>query len=180
MRFELDLQVAMSSQDPLAKVQVPELPSEPQCLAWLQAAQQQLNVYDASPFTHDAYALTLRFVMAEESQQLNFDYRGIAKPTNVLSFPADDWADLALPAELLAELGTPHLGDLVFCVPVVDDEAQAMKISLEAHWAHLIIHGYLHLQGFDHIDEGDALVMEGLESKIMQQLGYADPYSLEP
>lgn len=166
--FELDIQVVLAD---------PQLPTEAQCKSWLAVAQAELVAYDAAEFAHQDYAMTLRFVDAPESQQLNHTYRAVNKPTNVLSFPADDWDDAGLPAELLAELGTPHLGDLVFCVPVMLREAQAMGITTEAHWAHLLIHGYLHLHGFDHLEDDEAAVMEGLESKIMRQLGFADPYA---
>ncbi|AHF00743.1 peptidase [Thiomicrospira aerophila AL3] len=166
--FELDIQVVQDD---------PQLPTEAQCLSWLAAAQAELIAYDADEFSDQNYAITLRFVDALESQQLNETYRGINKPTNVLSFPVDDWDEAGLPAELLAELGTPHVGDLVFCVPVMSAEAQEMAISPEAHWAHLLVHGYLHLHGFDHLKDDEAALMEGLESKIMCQLGFADPYS---
>ncbi|SFR53812.1 rRNA maturation RNase YbeY [Thiomicrospira sp. ALE5] len=165
--FELDIQVVEDD---------PELPTEAQCLGWLASAQAELVAFDADEFADQDYIITLRFVDAAESQQLNESYRGINKPTNVLSFPVDDWDDACLPPELLAELGRPHLGDLVFCVPVMLAEAQDMAIATEAHWAHLLIHGYLHLHGFDHIKDDEAALMERLESCILRKLGFADPY----
>jgi probable rRNA maturation factor len=166
--FELDLQIVYADG---------HLPSEADCLHWLMAAQAQLIDYDATEFAAQNYAISLRFVDAVESQELNHTYRGIAKPTNILSFPADDWGSVDIPAELRVELGTPHLGDLVFCVPVMLAEAESMDITPEAHWAHLLIHGYLHLHGFDHIENDEAALMEALESKIMLKLGLDDPYA---
>ena len=103
-----------------------------------------------------------------ESQSLNARYRGKDKPTNVLSFPADLPADLALPL----------LGDLVICAPVVIFEAREQGKTLEAHWAHMVVHGTLHLLGYDHIDEADADLMEALETRILTGLGYPAPYDL--
>lgn len=111
-------------------------------------------------------SLTIRLVDEAESQCLNRDYRGKDYPTNVLSFP------------FAAPPGMPqlHLGDLVICVPVMVREAAEQGKTLEAHWAHLVIHGCLHLLGFDHIDDADAEEMEALERDLLAQLGFADPY----
>src|SRR5690606_26014530 len=97
--------------------------------------------------------LTIRLVDAEESRTLNREYRNRDYPTNVLSFPAD----------LPTELNIPLLGDLVICVPVVNREASEQRKSPDAHWAHMVIHGCLHLLGHDHIDDDEAEVMEQLE-----------------
>ena len=110
--------------------------------------------------------LTIRIVDAVESQALNRRYRDKDKPTNVLSFPA----------ELPAELGLPLLGDVVICREVVEDEAAAQHKPLEAHWAHMVIHGVLHLLGYDHQIEEEASAMEALEAGIMAELGWPDPY----
>ncbi|SFM72981.1 rRNA maturation RNase YbeY [Halopseudomonas yangmingensis] len=111
--------------------------------------------------------LTIRLVDAEESRTLNRDYRGKDQPTNVLSFPA----------ELPPELDIPLLGDLVICVPVVNQEAAEQHKLPEAHWAHMVIHGCLHLLDYDHIEDADADVMEALEVRLLAELGFPDPYA---
>ncbi len=113
--------------------------------------------------------LTIRLVDAAESQTLNSQYRHKDSPTNVLSFPAD----------LPPELNIPLLGDLVICVPVVNREAAEQGKTPEAHWAHMVIHGCLHLLGHDHIDDDEAEAMEQLERQLLAELDMADPY-LEP
>ncbi|WHI52144.1 rRNA maturation RNase YbeY [Microbulbifer sp. MLAF003] len=111
--------------------------------------------------------LAVRIVDEEESQQLNSQYRGKDKPTNVLSFHTD----------FPAELNLPLLGDLVICAPVVQMEADQQGKSISAHWAHMLVHGTLHLLGYDHIEDAEAEVMEQLETKLLAGLGYADPYA---
>jgi probable rRNA maturation factor len=108
----------------------------------------------------------VRIVGPEEIRALNRDYRGKDKPTNVLSFPADipDHIDL------------PLLGDLIVCADVVRNEAAEQHKSTQDHWAHMVIHGTLHLLGFDHIDDDEAQEMELLEISILQQLGIDNPY----
>ena len=109
--------------------------------------------------------LTIRFVDAEEGRELNRDYRGKDYATNVLTFP-------------LAE--EPLLmGDIVLCAPVVAREAETQQKPLLAHYAHLTVHGVLHLQGYDHETEAEAEIMETLETEIITLLGYADPYLSE-
>jgi probable rRNA maturation factor len=111
--------------------------------------------------------LTLRFVDADEGQELNRGYRGKDYATNVLTFAyAQDESD-------------PVSGDIVLCCPVVEREANEQGIALEAHYAHLIVHGVLHAQGYDHEDDDEAQEMEGLETEILAGLGYADPYASE-
>ncbi|WP_193072717.1 rRNA maturation RNase YbeY [Pseudomonas sp. FME51] len=110
--------------------------------------------------------LTIRLVDTDESQALNSEYRHKDYPTNVLSFPAD----------LPPELDIPLLGDLVICVPVVNREAAEQGKPAEAHWAHMVIHGCLHLLGYDHIDDDEAEEMEALERRLLAELGIADPY----
>lgn len=109
--------------------------------------------------------LTIRIVGETESHELNLQYRGKDKPTNVLSFPFD------APEMVESDL----LGDLVICAPVVSREAAAQGKSLEAHWAHMVVHGALHLLGFDHQNEQEAEEMEGLEREIIEVMGYPDP-----
>lgn len=117
----------------------------------------------------EALEVTVRLVDADEMQELNHDYRGKETPTNVLSFPCD-W-DLPEEPRLL--------GDIVICVPVIAREAKEQKKTLEEHWAHMVIHGLLHLLGYDHIEEQQAEEMEALECRILAHLGYKNPYILE-
>jgi probable rRNA maturation factor len=110
--------------------------------------------------------VSVRLVDNEEMTQLNAKYRGKKGPTNVLSFPAD----------LPPELELPLLGDIVICAPVVAAEAAQQGKNTTAHWAHMTVHGTLHLLGYDHIEEDDAETMEALESAILRQLDYSCPY----
>ncbi len=112
--------------------------------------------------------LTIRLVDIPESQQLNLTWRQRDCPTNVLSFPF----------ECPPEIDLPLLGDIIICVPLVATEATKQNKSLEAHWAHLVIHGTLHLLGYDHIEEQPAQIMENIEIKILKKLGYPNPYHL--
>lgn len=111
--------------------------------------------------------LTVRIVDEEEGSELNQRWRKRAGPTNVLSFPSTG----------LERIAPTLLGDIVICAPVVKREAQHQRKALCAHWAHMVIHGTLHLLGLDHIEEQQALIMEQLETEILGRLGYADPYS---
>lgn len=120
--------------------------------------------------------VTVRLVGEDEGRALNRDYRGKDYATNVLSFAyAEGEAQPALPE---AAAGEVLAGDLVLCVPVVAREAAAQGKTLEAHFAHLVVHGMLHLQGYDHENEAEAAEMEALETAILRDLGYADPYAL--
>lgn len=114
----------------------------------------------------DKAELSIRLVDEDESAELNLKYRLKSGPTNVLSFPAD----------LPAELAIPLLGDLVICAPVVEKEAGEQHKTSQAHWAHMVIHGTLHLIGFDHISDDDAEQMEALEIDILHSLHYSNPY----
>lgn len=109
--------------------------------------------------------LSLRVVDDAEGRQLNRDYRGRDYATNVLSFPADARID-----------GARLLGDLALCAPVVAREADEQGKPAIAHWAHLTVHGVLHLLGHDHQDAAQAAAMEALEVRILAGLGYANPY----
>ena len=151
MSIILDLQLATEATD---------IPSEAALKRYLDAA--------ISPFQAEA-EVTIRIVDAAESQQLNFDYRHKDKPTNVLSFPFQAPAGIELPL----------LGDIVICVQVVAQEALEQNKALEAHWAHMVVHGCLHLLGFDHINDTDAEEMEAEEVQILQELGFSDPYSID-
>jgi len=123
-------------------------------------------------------ALTIRVVGAAESRRLNRTWRNKDKPTNVLSFPAAPLAPGAtgepprFPGKDFSELG-----DLAICAPVVAREAREQGKSLQAHWAHMVVHGVLHLLGYDHETDRDAEVMEARETKILAQFGYLDPYA---
>lgn len=110
--------------------------------------------------------LTVRVVSEEESQMLNATYRGKDNPTNVLSFPFEAPPGVQLPL----------LGDLVVCKQIVEKEAAAQKKQIAHHWAHMIVHGTLHLVGYDHINEDEAEQMERLEVQILNSLGIDDPY----
>jgi len=154
--LELELQWAIDEQP---------IPSQAQCETWVKLALQ--------PDLTQPTELTIRIVSAAESQALNRDYRDKDKPTNVLSFEFEQPPGLA-------ELGEhfPYLGDLAICAEVVAKEALEQGKSLEAHWAHMVVHGTLHLQGYDHIDANEAVEMEALEVGIMHALGYANPYEI--
>ncbi|SHF02395.1 probable rRNA maturation factor [Microbulbifer donghaiensis] len=135
-----------------------DLPSDDSIQTWVAAALSGRR---------EAAELVVRIVDEEESRQLNSQYRGKDKPTNVLSFPA----------ELPEDLDLPILGDLVICAPVVAQEAEQQRKAPSAHWAHMVVHGTLHLLGYDHIDDTDAEVMEKLETGLLAGLGFADPYT---
>ncbi|TGD74291.1 rRNA maturation RNase YbeY [Mangrovimicrobium sediminis] len=113
--------------------------------------------------------ISLRLVDAAEMTRLNADYRGKSGPTNVLSFPAD----------LPPELDLPLLGDIAICAPVVRAEAEQQGKPLAHHWAHMAVHGTLHLLGYDHIEEDEALAMEHLETRVLSALGIPCPYADE-
>lgn len=113
------------------------------------------------------WELAIRLVDESEGRTLNHDYRGRDAATNVLSFPVD----------LPEGVDLPLLGDLVICAPVVAREAAEQGKSETAHWAHLTVHGVLHLLGFDHATSVEADVMEGEERRVMAQLGFSDPYA---
>jgi len=122
-------------------------------------------------------SLVIRVVNEEEGLDLNQTYRDKNSATNVLSFPYEvpDYA-VDIP-ELQDEYSQKqHLGDLVLCEKVVINEAKAQNKTAEQHWAHLIVHGVLHLQGYDHINDDDAVKMESFEIKILDSLGFENPY----
>lgn len=143
------------------------LPSLEQVTRWADLCLQarRFNPELALP-EYTEPSLAIRLVDEDESQALNHQYRHKNAPTNVLSFPCD------LPPEVELDL----LGDLVICAPVVAREAQEQGKSAEAHWAHMVVHGCLHLLGFDHIEDAEARVMENLETAILQALDFPPPY----
>ncbi len=117
----------------------------------------------------------VRIVSSEEMQQLNQQFRGKHGLTNVLSFAADN-SDL--PPQALSENDSlrDFIGDIAICADVVATESRAQNKAITAHWAHLFIHGVLHLRGYDHIEDAEATVMEDLETQVLLAMGYAAPY----
>ncbi|WP_111640369.1 rRNA maturation RNase YbeY [Marinimicrobium alkaliphilum] len=154
MNLHIDTQVASASE---------ALPTDDEVERWVAAALA------AADYARPHAEISLRIVDEPESQSLNRDYRGKDQPTNVLSFPAD----------LPPELDLPLLGDLVICAPVVAREAQEQGKNPTAHWAHMLVHGTLHLLGYDHIDDAEAELMESLETRILTRLHYPAPYGHE-
>ena len=149
MSLQIDLQLDCGSQ---------ALPEEALLRQWASHA-----------YLHDTAAeVCVRVVEIAEMQTLNHEYRGKDKATNVLSFCAD------LPPGITLDVSP--LGDIAICAAVVADEASAQHKTLNAHWAHMLIHGMLHLQGFDHINDDDAEVMEAKEISLLAALDYPSPY----
>lgn len=145
------------------------IPKEQDIILWVEKALELSNSKIIDP------ELTIRIVSLDESQQLNSDYRGKNKPTNVLSFPFE--IPEGLPAEVLeSENMESILGDLAICEAIVIQEAKEQNKQINHHWAHMVIHGVLHLLGFDHIDDSDAEEMELLETLILKEFLIASPY----
>lgn len=128
-----------------------DAPTRPQFRRWVKAALMQ------------EAEIVLRIVDEAEGCELNHQFRDKDDATNVLTFVYDDTQPLA--------------GDIVLCAPVVSKESQQQHKNLIAHYAHLTVHGVLHLQGYDHIEEAEAVVMEQMETQILARLGYDDPYT---
>jgi len=149
MNLELDYQLALEPES--------AVPGEGAVRRWVEAALEGRR---------EAAELTVRIVDEEESAELNQAYRKKQGPTNVLSFPfeAPPGVELSL------------LGDIVICAPVVAREAREQGKAPEAHWAHMVVHGSLHLLGYDHIEAAEAEAMEALETAILARLGYPNPY----
>jgi len=141
-------------------------PNDEQFRHWVELA---LAGGDTEPGKHDP-TLAIRIVDEEEARRFNRKYRGKDHATNVLSFP------LGLPAGLAAEINQSQLGDLLICAPVVAREASEQGKPEIDHWAHLTIHGVLHLRGYDHEQGAEAVVMEALETEILARLDIPDPY----
>lgn len=148
MSIDLDLQLACEFDN---------LPSQQQFELWADKALE--------PYREHA-ELTIRIADETESQELNSQYRGKDKPTNVLSFPFDAPPGIELPL----------VGDLIICPQVVHKESIEQEKTFHDHFAHMVIHGCLHLLGFDHINEQDAVEMESIEKALLAELGIDDPY----
>lgn len=145
----LDLQIAVTDED---------LPARSKFVEWVTAALHSAGCRRR--------AVAIRVVDIAEIARLNREYRGKNKPTNVLSFPFDPLPDVEI----------EHLGDLAICSAVVVAEAADQGKPTEAHWAHLVVHGVLHLCGYDHLSDADADAMEALEIRVLADLGYGNPY----
>ena len=163
LRVELDLQNPN---------RIECLPALSEMKIWCEGAIQTQSHQKAFD---NGLSILLRIVDNSESADLNQNYREKEGPTNVLSFP-NDVPEFMLGIPELNEQNS-HLGDLVICDSLVLKEAAEQGKPVDSHWAHLIIHGVLHLQGFDHIDDDEALEMEALEIQILEQLGFANPYN---
>jgi probable rRNA maturation factor len=153
------IEITVSEQ--LAESDEEEVPDASTIQRWANAA---------SEVEQDAI-VSIQIVSPEEMRTLNRTWRGMDKPTNVLSFPAHA-EDLHLPAEA----GMNLLGDLALCAGVIKSEALQQHKPLQAHWAHMLVHGMLHLHGCDHIETDEAEHMEAKETAILRQLGFPDPY----
>ncbi|OIQ25972.1 rRNA maturation RNase YbeY [uncultured Vibrio sp.] len=149
MTIELDLQLAVEDDS--------GLPTEADIHLWLSKAVTNFQAHAE---------VTVRIVDTQESHNLNLQYRGKDKPTNVLSFPFE------APPGVELDL----LGDLIICRQVVEQEAKEQQKPVLAHWAHMVVHGSLHLLGYDHIDDNEAEEMESLESEFLMSMGFQDPY----
>ena len=156
MQLVVDLQIASDNEEAIPAHETMQKWIYNALVAGLESAREEAE-------------LTVRIVDEDESQTLNYQYRNMNKPTNVLSFPFQNPPGITLPL----------LGDLVICKQIVEAEASQQHKTLNEHWAHMLIHGTLHLLGYDHIDEQQALEMEDLETKLLIELGYADPYLSE-
>ncbi|MDM3872479.1 rRNA maturation RNase YbeY [Porticoccus sp. W117] len=154
MNLLIDIENASGSDD---------VPDDEHIHRWVKAALQALPTEQQ----RSSAELSVRIVSEQESQNLNHRYRQKNSPTNVLSFPS----------ELPPELNIPLLGDLAICAQVVAREAQQQQKTADAHWAHMLVHGTLHLLDYDHIDDGDADEMEALETQIITDLGFPEPYN---
>ena len=137
------------------------IPDDEQFIKWINILSQHINI--------DIELVTIRVVEVAEIQALNKQFRGKDKPTNVLSFPSQ------LPQIAQEEA---YLGDLIICADIVEQEAIAQHKSFAAHWAHMLVHGILHLQGYDHINNDQAEGMEALEIDLLANLDYPNPYAV--
>jgi len=159
---QVDVQTALES----AAQQ--DVPDAGHIQTWVNAAVQQVE--SGRLMANVMTQMTVRIVEVDEMTELNEQYRQKTGPTNVLSFPFE--APSGIPTELME----PELGDVVVCAAVVMREAAEQAKTPPTHWAHMIVHGTLHLLGYDHIQDRDAQKMESLEIAILARLGYENPY----
>jgi probable rRNA maturation factor len=150
MNIDLDLQIASHTEE--------EVPDYDNFYKWVASVLEKYHKLDTE--------LTIRVVNEIEMARLNEDYRDKPGTTNVLTFPFEPPPNLLLPI----------LGDIVICAPVITREAKEQHKTLVSHWAHITIHGCLHLLGFDHIEPDEAEEMESIEVALMQELGFSNPY----
>jgi probable rRNA maturation factor len=162
MKLKLYLQRVSTAGGPPAKTDLKRW-----ALAALAGLKRASNQSAGKKVVDQKVALSLRLVDEAESADLNQRYRGKAGPTNILSFPFEPPPGAR---------GRRYLGDLAICAPVVAREAVEQGKALEAHWAHLVVHGVLHLLGYDHLEEAEAQLMEGLETRTLGELGFPPPY----
>lgn len=148
---QLELQIETNN------VGLADLPSETQFQSWIDAALADQT---------KEFEVVIRLVDEPESAQLNQEYRGKSGATNILSF------EFEIPDDIPLNL----LGDLVICAPLVVKEAREQRKTLEHHWAHLVIHGILHLRGYDHLDDAEAEEMEAKEIEILKTMNISNPY----
>ena len=161
MTIAITIEVDVQYGDDLSAAQCAGIPTSQKIVTWVEAALTGLRT---------EAQLTVRIVSSEESAALNQLYRYKQGPTNVLSFAVDDADNLPVPV----------LGDIVICAPVVEREAHEQHKEAVAHWAHMVVHGTLHLLDYDHMDDTQSQEMESLEIQILARLGFSDPYHEKP
>lgn len=159
MSATLDIQLASESSS---------IPPQANIQQWLNTVMTELQLVDKE--------LTVRIVDPAEIQTLNHQYRGKDKPTNVLSFPFEMPEFTYIDEDQAAGPMSNFLGDIVICAGIVEQESMQQNKPIDHHWAHMLVHGTLHLLGYDHINDEDAEEMEGLEIAVLQKLGIDDPY----
>ncbi len=137
----------------------PALPDKAAIVRWAQTALDGCD--------RDAVDMGVRIVDEDEIAQMNSRYRKKSGSTNVLAFPFES------PPQVRSDL----LGDIVICAPLVCREAREQNKPLSAHWAHMVVHAIMHLRGYDHRTPGDACIMEGMETRVLERLGFPDPYT---
>ena len=139
------------------------IPNSVEIQNWVAKTLETINLYDP-------VSICFRFVSSEEVAALNLRYRNKKSPTNILSFPS------SLPKSVKSVMPSQHLGDIVICPELIQTEAKEQEKSESAHWAHLVVHGTLHLKGFNHETENESKNMEKEEIKVLEKLGFPNPY----
>lgn len=149
------------------------VPSDQQFQQWASTVIEFLhegNCLDKNKTAQQQFEVSILVVDKTEIQLLNNQYRDKNSPTNVLSFPFD------VPEIFHDQQISNILGDVIICAPIIQSESKMQNKSCEEHWAHMTVHGILHLLGYDHLNDEDATIMESLEVKILEKLNYKDPY----